>query len=578
MGSVEVESVLELTEVPADELISKSLRTLIRDHFTCARVLRYSDRTRTLRGFKEDYRDPRGRIGMFFESTVLPVGKYNARVFETGGAVIRRRGEDRFEEAIYDIRFQKRKAPVWVEFPLVVGSRRLGKLVLDKFNYDTRTADWQEISLEEVAAATPHARFIASVLLRMDDRFEDEMALPECHRSILTALSAAKTPEELKWRLVESLPKFLADYVLSAFIRELDKNSDYLVLSQFVSGPHGTLFAPHKIPVRDGRYVTAVAFDTRQQNAAQMTWWDERTQRRRYPKSKLTGCQQEYIERHRANCSVPIAYDKRFYGVLAIQGTDRLLDQAVLELIEEVVRVAGLLLYHLQERRVSEMLRWFKHESTRPLVVLRDQYLDLIRQLADGSASPLDRSTVPDEIGRLIGFILASFDAYAFLAGAKFSWTPASEPVKPLLDHVLEVVGWNAHSARLEGRVLPADDVQFDLDRQKLVAVLYNLVENAARATDKVHSPKVEVVAQVRGDDLLVEVSDNGCGVPAENRERIWTDGFTTTEGRMGSGLSIVQAYVRLAGGQVTLEPLIQGSKFVCRIPSTQPVEVGVVQ
>jgi two-component system CitB family sensor kinase/CitB family two-component system sensor histidine kinase CitS len=57
------------------------------------------------------------------------------------------------------------------------------------------------------------------------------------------------------------------------------------------------------------------------------------------------------------------------------------------------------------------------------------------------------------------------------------------------------------------------------------------------------------------GEQLLIEVEDNGPGVPAEHAESIFVDGFSTKTGKhRGIGLALVARLCRQHGGAVTLE------------------------
>jgi two-component system, NtrC family, sensor kinase len=53
-----------------------------------------------------------------------------------------------------------------------------------------------------------------------------------------------------------------------------------------------------------------------------------------------------------------------------------------------------------------------------------------------------------------------------------------------------------------------------------------------------------------------VEVSDTGCGIPAENLERIFRPFFTTKAAGVGSGLglSVCQRIITMHGGDITVE------------------------
>jgi signal transduction histidine kinase len=84
--------------------------------------------------------------------------------------------------------------------------------------------------------------------------------------------------------------------------------------------------------------------------------------------------------------------------------------------------------------------------------------------------------------------------------------------------------------------------------------VLGNLLDNAAR-----HSPPggtVTVAAHAHGEALVIEVIDEGPGIPTEDRRRVFerfTRGERTTGGGTGLGLAIAHWVVELHGGTIAV-------------------------
>ena len=111
--------------------------------------------------------------------------------------------------------------------------------------------------------------------------------------------------------------------------------------------------------------------------------------------------------------------------------------------------------------------------------------------------------------------------------------------------------------------------------RDDLHRVALNLIENAIRHTP----PGTSVRATVRrdGDHALLEVADNGPGVPPEMREKVF-ERFArgprdrAPGGGTGLGLSIVRAVAETHGGSVTLADDGQGARFTVRLPAEAPV------
>ena len=131
---------------------------------------------------------------------------------------------------------------------------------------------------------------------------------------------------------------------------------------------------------------------------------------------------------------------------------------------------------------------------------------------------------------------------------------------------------------KLNGTVIeveaPAAEVVY-LDQYLIQQVLRNLLSNAldaiaerSRATEESFAGRINVTATKCATTWRLQVSDNGCGIDAEVRERIFDPFFTTKNFGTGLGLAIVYRIVRAHQGEVqvdVLEP--QGTVFTIEIP-----------
>jgi signal transduction histidine kinase len=73
----------------------------------------------------------------------------------------------------------------------------------------------------------------------------------------------------------------------------------------------------------------------------------------------------------------------------------------------------------------------------------------------------------------------------------------------------------------------------------------------------------------VRGDDAEIRISDTGCGIPPEVKDKIFGLYFTTKQGGSGIGLAMTFRIVQLHDGTIefTSEPG-KGTTFIVRIPT----------
>jgi PAS domain S-box-containing protein len=125
-----------------------------------------------------------------------------------------------------------------------------------------------------------------------------------------------------------------------------------------------------------------------------------------------------------------------------------------------------------------------------------------------------------------------------------------------ILDPVVESA---AGEGRVRGVAVGYGRVERDVvafaDGQKLRQVFTNVMKNALEAVDHKRSEgRVEVNLFAAGDRATVEVVDNGVGISAEDRDRIFVPFFTTKPSGTGLGMSIVKKIVDLHGGDVVVD------------------------
>ena len=140
-----------------------------------------------------------------------------------------------------------------------------------------------------------------------------------------------------------------------------------------------------------------------------------------------------------------------------------------------------------------------------------------------------------------------------------------------LLDSVYQLVAPEARERGLHlhlelGRSLNLIDV----DENQLSQCLLNLLINAFQAVgDEGH---IRLCSRGEDDDILIEVEDDGPGIPPEDLERIFEFYYTTKDEGTGLGLSIAQRIVHQHAGTLSVESQRgEGTRLVIRLPGVLP-------
>ena len=244
------------------------------------------------------------------------------------------------------------------------------------------------------------------------------------------------------------------------------------------------------------------------------------------------------------------------HAALALERA-RLRDQALRsELLEEVDR-----LRHAMVGAVS-------HDLQTPLATVKvasSTLVDPKMPLSDEDVDEL-HGLIDIEVDRLIRLVTSLLDMTRIDAGVlELQRGPRSLP-----ELVREAVG-SLHASLGDRDVAtefrePLPDV--DVDPVLIRQVLANLLDNANR-----HAPPesvITVAGEVRGDRVALSVSDEGPGIPAEEREVVF-DRFVRFEtgGRTGLGLTIAKTFVEAHGEKIWVEDTQgKGSRFVFTLPT----------
>ena len=110
------------------------------------------------------------------------------------------------------------------------------------------------------------------------------------------------------------------------------------------------------------------------------------------------------------------------------------------------------------------------------------------------------------------------------------------------------------------------------LDPQLMEQVMMNLVKNAMEALSGIENPKLNLSARQEKDATVVEVKDNGPGIPADQLDHIFMPFYSTKEGGSGVGLSFAQHIMRLHGGRIqAISNTGAGSTFQLIFPLPEP-------
>ena len=144
----------------------------------------------------------------------------------------------------------------------------------------------------------------------------------------------------------------------------------------------------------------------------------------------------------------------------------------------------------------------------------------------------------------------------------------------PLLSAIILGKYNRAQEMRIKFQLDPESrmiDIPQNINREKIVTILGNLLENAIEAAQENASRQgmLQLSMTDFGNDLIIEVEDSGSGIDDESVDLLLQHGFTTKSGTgRGIGLSLVHENLKYMGGHLTVvRSSLGGMRFTIYIP-----------
>lgn len=155
------------------------------------------------------------------------------------------------------------------------------------------------------------------------------------------------------------------------------------------------------------------------------------------------------------------------------------------------------------------------------------------------------------------------------LESGELRWSMERVALGELVHDTVDAMRPEAEAAAVTVRsVVDADDPFARGDPARLQRVLFNLIQNAIR-----HTPAdgtVTVRTTLVGDDVEIEVADDGAGIPATERERVFEPFHradpSRSDGGAGLGLAISRAIVEAHGGRIWIADAPVGTAVRVRL------------
>jgi signal transduction histidine kinase len=213
---------------------------------------------------------------------------------------------------------------------------------------------------------------------------------------------------------------------------------------------------------------------------------------------------------------------------------------------------------------VGHIASVISHAARNRLAAIRAA-LELLQAGQEGKLSAEHRALLLQELDAFIG----DFNLGVDMIRSNFGEI-AAVSAREVLEEALHAFGSRPGHERLAVEAAYCRDADLILaDRNLLRQAVLNLLRNAEEALREEPGPRISVSTAKRGASLLVDVADNGPGVPERLRERLFVEAVSGREGTMGLGLLLCRDAMTVMGGEIRLLTAAgrSGAHFQLEVP-----------
>lgn len=222
---------------------------------------------------------------------------------------------------------------------------------------------------------------------------------------------------------------------------------------------------------------------------------------------------------------------------------------------------------------MGEMASTLAHELNQPLAAIASYNAGCLNLLEHANCKPHDIrpalekiSTQAQRAGKIIRRV------HDFVRKSEPKRAPCN--FNEVVDDCLGFVEADARKQCIRIQCDITHSPPIPADRLMLEQVLLNLIRNGIEAMSTVAQSDrlLRIVTQLNATELCISVSDQGCGIAPEIREKLFTAFFTTKPEGMGIGLSICRSIIEFHRGRLWVEdnpqsPTGSGTIFVFTLP-----------
>ncbi|HJX52391.1 MAG TPA: ATP-binding protein [Polyangia bacterium] len=227
------------------------------------------------------------------------------------------------------------------------------------------------------------------------------------------------------------------------------------------------------------------------------------------------------------------------------------------------------------DRRKDEFLGVLSHELRNPLAPIRNSLFILDRAPPGGDQARRAQAVIDRQVGYLTRLVDDLLDVTR-IARDKIQLQRESLDLTNLVRRTIE--DYRSLFEKSEVHIetaLPAQRIAVNADRTRLAQIVGNLLQNAAKFTDRGGRTQVSVAVDEVAGRAIIRIANTGAGIPPKLLPHLFQpftqadETMDRSKGGLGLGLALVKGLVDLHGGDISAhsEGIGKGAEFIVRLP-----------
>lgn len=228
-----------------------------------------------------------------------------------------------------------------------------------------------------------------------------------------------------------------------------------------------------------------------------------------------------------------------------------------------------------KDQMKNDFISSVSHELRTPLTAIKGWVITLNNDNTDRETLSLGFDILEKETDRLSVMVEELLD-FSRLINNKISLNKQTIAIKDFANYIEVYMTPRAERENINFYVYNnAEDMEMNIDLNRMKQVLINVIDNAFKFTQEQGRVKVEFIDL--GSNLIIKVKDDGCGIAADELERVKEKFYkgSNANSNAGIGLSIADEIIKLHGGSLIVRSELSiGTEIEIIIPKDEGAEI----